>query len=1218
MQKKKHGRPTIGVLVGWHFYQHTLPHGYLEPIFRGIQLAARQRNCNLLFACGMSQQVAQVRPAWPVPMPDTDFVPVGPWNTDGLIVMAALNSEPRSNYMQALIAAGHPVVFVAPGENGPTVAADNESGIFEALEHLREHGHRRIAFIAGIEGDPGDSEHRLRAYQSSVHRLGLETDARLITYGRLTVEGGREAMQSILDSGVAFTAALACNDNSALGAMQALRQAGRRIPQDIAVIGFDDQLDAKVQQPPLTSIHQPTFEIGYRSLLLLLDCLAGKSTGAETLKVPTRLIIRRSCGCQMYSPSSPSSFSSLSSHKGTEGIEGTQGTQTRLSAPEALAQATTEAVIAEAQHLSLDEIQELCGKMISAFAASLEQGEALRFHSTLTEILQQTERANEDAHLWQAAISTLRSGMSPLLENQPESHRRALAEEILDHARLTISEYMQRQHTHYLVQATNLTDQLGLMTSRLLVAPDETQILETLREHLPEVGLRHTQVAFYEAEGDDPVAGCTLPFRAEAEADGLQARKPHHFPSRAFPPPGLYPEEEPFNLALLPLTIQEKLSGFVAFDAAHLEPCAAIVQELATALKSARLYREAIQGRQLAEEANQMKSRFLSTVSHELRTPLNLIVGLSEVLLREPTPEEPSLPELYRQDVERIQANSQHLSRLIRDVLDLASSEAGQLKLTPEPLDLAEVLAVVALTGEQLAHEKGLSWQAELPARLPPVWGDRTRLRQVALNLVSNAIKFTAEGQITLKVEVAEKQVLISVSDTGLGISPEEQSLIFDEFRQSGRTTARGYGGMGLGLAICKRLVELHQGEIGVHSSGIEGDGSTFYFTLPTLGQILAQPQAGKTPGQPQRVLVLTEKAESGEQLCEHLRREGFEVEKQWVSTETGAWLPEVLASPPGAIVLDLRLASEQGWEILKVLKGQTATQNIPVLFYSLTQEHDRGSLLEMNYLTKPLAPNALTEALAKQGLLAEEEAREKTILIVDDEPETLKMNARIVRTQLPNCHILQARNGQEALDILQKERPDLMLLDLMMPEVDGFKVLETMRTGNDPREIPVIVLTAQLLTEADMARLNRGVVTVLEKGLFSLEETLAHIQAALARNRDLGSKTQRLVRKAMAYLHEHYAEPVSRESLARYVGASEGHLARCFRQETGMTPMVYLNRYRVNRAKAFLTDKDLSITEIALAVGFPDGAYFSHVFRREVGISPNAYRRGRRMKDEL
>lgn len=1203
---EKHGRPTVGVLVGWHFYQHTLPHGYLEPIFRGIQLAARQQGCNLLFACGMSQQVAQERPAWPVLMPDTDFVPVGPWNTDGLIVMAALNSEPRSQYIQQLITTGHPVVFVASGENGPTVAADNESGIQQALDHLREHGHRRIAFIAGIEGDLGDSEHRLRAYHASLQTLALETDPRLITYGRLTVTGGRQAMQHILDSGVSFTAVLACNDNSAIGAMQTLRRAGWQIPQDVAVIGFDDQLDAKVQQPPLTSIHQPTFEIGYRSLLLLLDCIAGKSTGAETLKVPTRLILRRSCGCDPGGiPSGLEQPSSLTLPAARE-IDTARMKAQLPGWHEAtrLVQTMTEAVIAEAQHLSLDEVRELCRKLFSIFTASLEQADALYFHATLAEILQQTEEADEDAHLWQAAISALRSGMSSLLEIWPDSAPHQFAEEILDHARLTISEHMQRQHTHYLVQAANLTDQLGLMTSRLLVAPDETQILEILREHLPEIGLRHVQVAFYEAEGDDSVARCTLPLHPE----GIRKR----FLSREFPPVGLYPANEPFNLALLPLTIQEKLSGFVAFDAVHLEPCAAIVQELSTALKSVRLYQEAILGRQLAEEANQMKGRFLSTVSHELRTPLNLIVGLSEMLLREPAPEEPQLPELYRQDVERIQANAQHLSRLIRDVLDLASSEAGRLKLTPEPLDLAEVLAAVALTAEELAHEKGLSWEADIPKNLPKVWGDRTRLRQIVLNLVSNAVKFTAQGRVRLKVEVAEKQVVVAVSDTGLGISPEEQALIFDEFRQSERTTARGYGGMGLGLAICKRLVELHRGEIAVYSSGIEGAGSTFYFTLPTLEHITSQSQAEKVTGQPQRVLVLTERAGSGEQLCEHLRREGFEVEKQLVGIETNTWLPELLASPPGAIVLDLHLASEQGWETLKLLKGQAVTQNIPVLFYSLTREHNSGSLLEMDYLTKPLTPNELSRVLARQGLLAGDGAREKTILIVDDDPEALEVHTHMVQVQSLSCRVLQAASGREALEILQKERPDLILLDLMMPEVDGFKVLETMRARNDPQEIPVIVLTSQSLTESDMARLNQGVAAVLEKGIFSLEETLAHIQTALARNRDLGSKTQRLVRKAMAYLHEHYAEPVSRENLARYVGASEGHLARCFLQETGVTPMVYLNRYRVNRAKMLLTDKDKNITEVALAVGFPDGAYFSHVFRREVGISPNNYRRGR------
>lgn len=238
---------------------------------------------------------------------------------------------------------------------------------------------------------------------------------------------------------------------------------------------------------------------------------------------------------------------------------------------------------------------------------------------------------------------------------------------------------------------------------------------------------------------------------------------------------------------------------------------------------------------ELAEESNRIKNRFLSLTSHELRTPLNLIVGLCEVLLREQVGAGATLSVQSREDLEHIHASAQHLSGLIRDVLDLASSETGQLKLVREPLDLRQVLEVVAGTGQSLAQDKGLNWRAEIPESLPLVWGDRTRLRQVALNLVSNAIKFTTQGEVTLKVEAREKHLAVLVSDTGLGIPPVEQSVIFNEFWQSERTTARGYGGLGLGLAICKRLIELHGGEIGVWSSGEEGSGSTFYFTLPIL-----------------------------------------------------------------------------------------------------------------------------------------------------------------------------------------------------------------------------------------------------------------------------------------------------------------------------------------------------------------------------------------------
>jgi YesN/AraC family two-component response regulator len=220
-------------------------------------------------------------------------------------------------------------------------------------------------------------------------------------------------------------------------------------------------------------------------------------------------------------------------------------------------------------------------------------------------------------------------------------------------------------------------------------------------------------------------------------------------------------------------------------------------------------------------------------------------------------------------------------------------------------------------------------------------------------------------------------------------------------------------------------------------------------------------------------------------------------------------------------------------------------------------------------------------------------------------------MHARIVQAWSPACRVWTAQNGREALELIRAERPDLVLLDLMMPELDGFGVLEMMRRDERSRDIPVIVLTGQSLTREDMARLNRGVTNVLKKGLFTADETLAHIEAALAHSRHLGSETQRLVRKAMAYIHEHYPEPISLTQVAGAVGISREHLARCFHQETGVTLVTYLNRYRVGQAKARMDAGEQSLTEIALEVGFASAPYFSRVFRQETGISPSQYRQG-------
>lgn len=1199
MKKPEHKRFTIGVLAGWQAYEGTL-NSFINPIINGIQVAARQRDCNLLLACGVGHhgdyRIDDVHPAWPVLMNDTDFVPIGPWNTDGLIVMAPLRSEARSQYIQGLIESGFPVVFIAPGEKGPTLAFDNEDGIRQAIAHLVGHGHKNIALIAGLTEGSSDSEYRLNAYHALIQEYGLNADPRLVAMGGFYTPGGYRAMQQIIASSVEFSAVLAFNDESAIGAMQALRENGRRIPEDVAIIGFDDRLEALAQIPPLTSVRQPLVEMGYQSLELLLKYIAKEKSGPEMIRVPAQLSIRKSCGCRPGSATSLPALLAVADGPTSSTIQ-------------RLATAMRATLPARDRSPQLDEARADCERLAEALLASLSADDPESFYAVLANIMMRVESLDENPHDWQAVISVLQQNLSMLLPDSAPA-----AEEMLHQARIVISESAQRRYISNVVLQSEITDQLGRMSARLHTAFDESHIFEILGEVLPRFGIQHANVALFEPDekDNDPVAWSRI--RTLVGAVGGQAL-PQRFPSRQFPPSNLH-NGIPFQWVLLPLIIREGVSGYMVFDAERLEPCASIVRQVESALRTARLYQDAAEGRHLAEEANRLKSSFLSMVSHELRTPLNLIVGLSEILMRDPAPDQQPLPQHYFQDVKRIHASAQHLGWLIRDVLDMASSEVGQLRLTYEQVDLSVELRAVSEVGEQLAHEKGLEWHANIPTTLPVIWGDHTRMRQVILNLVSNAVKFTPRGRASVSARVDGSNIIVDVSDTGLGIAPEEQAVIFNEFRQSQRTMTRGYSGMGLGLAICKRLVELHGGMISVNSSGKEGAGSTFSLTLPIWGQqAVSAPSETALPDSTQRsVLVLSANAASIERVADYLAAQGFEVDSLLVDAKADL-RTRLLKSRPGALVLDLNLASERGWEILRLLKSSQATHDAPVLFYSLSMENGTGSLLEMDTLTKPVSMNDLAQALARQGLLAGGE--EKTILIVDDDASIREMNARIVQAQSSTNRVLKARDGREALEMMRHRPVDLVLLDLMMPELDGFGVLEAMREAEATRDIPVIVLTSKLLTEVDMLRLNRGVATVLEKGMFSVEETLVHIEEVLALNHKLGSEAQRLVRKGMGYLHEHYNESITRDMIARYVGVSDDYLTRCFQQELRMPPMTYLTRYRIHQAKELLAAGKMSVAEVAEAVGFSGEVYFNRVFSREVHVTPGAYRRGQRAGEQ-
>ena len=311
----------------------------------------------------------------------------------------------------------------------------------------------------------------------------------------------------------------------------------------------------------------------------------------------------------------------------------------------------------------------------------------------------------------------------------------------------------------------------------------------------------------------------------------------------------LLPPDQPFSMLIQPLHFGDEQLGLVVFDQQPAGDIYTVLQEeisvtlkaVLLAERNVELYQQAVaaeqvaqEGRRLAEEADRLKSRFLSMVSHELRTPLVLLVGLSEMMLRERTGDHrPPLPEPYRQDLARIHVSAQQFDSLVRDVLDLTRSQRGQLLLAMERLDLAKVIRAVALVGEQMARDKGLGWRLEMPEHLPPVSGDPARLQQVVLNLVTNAVKFTASGEIMrLRAEEEDGAVTVLVSDTGLGVPQAEQEAIFDEFRQSERTAAHGYGGLGIGLALCREIIDLHGGQIGVRSSGEEQSGGDLFLHL--------------------------------------------------------------------------------------------------------------------------------------------------------------------------------------------------------------------------------------------------------------------------------------------------------------------------------------------------------------------------------------------------
>ncbi len=1202
-------RPTIGFLTAW------LRDPYVTAAWSGVIEAARERDVNVVQVVG-----ARLRSPLEFEAPaQVLFDLVDPNGFAGLVVFSEMlyhfvSLQELEQFLDRFRAV--PMTGIGVVASIPSVTLDLKEGMRQMLSHLiEEHGYRRLAYLAGPAGEP-TAEAYYRGYLEALAEFDIPFDPRLVTpplhsWGAAI---GTEGIRTLLDErrlrpAVDLDCIVGCGDLEGLAAIEALRVRGIRVPHDVAVTGFNDLEPARLATPSLTTIDRKIQRLARRATEMLLDRLDGNQVPSLEI-VPPGLVVRRSCGCVPQMVIQATALPSATTAHGTDDLKLAVRRETILTEIERAVPAGLEGAVSGLA-------PNWPSQLLDAFVAELESEQHGLFFTTLEEILRHVLTADRNIILWQAVLSTMRRVMRPHLADVGVLNR---AEDLWQQGRVLISDFAERAQGRWRLDAAQEVQTLSHITRSLITALDINGLMDVLARELPLLGIPGGFLSLYEEPSKpDGMARLLLAFseqgRASLEPEGRR------FPARQLIPGGFVSSAQRYDFVVLPLFFHDEQLGIVVLERGPRDGAVyeALQIQISSAVKGTllskrniELYEEALAGRQAAEEADRLKSRFLSMVSHELRTPLSLIVGTIEMLLHEEPTALTAFTDSYRRDLTSIRTSAQHLARLIGDVLDLASSQAGQLRVKCEPLDLAELLAKVAVLGEPMARERGLTWQTDIPATLPRVSGDRTRLQQVILNLVGNAVKFTEQGTVTLWAEAGRNDVMLAVSDTGMGISLAEQETIFDEFRQSERSTRRGYGGMGLGLAISRRLVELHGGQIGVLSSGADGAGSTFYFTLPIVAASLEETQ---TPGdRGHSVLLLTEKAVAGERLRAHLVDRGFDVELLTLEDRPN-WLGQVVVSPPGAVVLDFEPAAERGWEIMQLLRQNQRTQDIPIIFYSLEVDEARGTALELDYLVKPTNMTELARALARQGLYPEQRAGDWTILVVDDEPGILDLHSRMLQGLTPQYRILKARDGRKALEMMARRRPDLVLLDLMMPVMDGFAVLEAMRENALTRDVPVIVLTAQLLTEPDMARLQSGVAAVLSKGLFSSDEVLAQVESALGRGKRLRGEMRQMMRKVMAHIHQHYAEPITRESLARAVGLSERYLTLCFRAETGLTPVTYLNRYRIKQSRTLLERGDLSITEVALAVGFSDSNYFAHVFRDQVGVSPRAYQRGERVQ---